>query len=89
MRNRQYAHTFTVEGAFAFPIDMLRHDACWPLTETDSDAIADDHLGEINVTRSRKRKVTLTRVARMHWAPTVNRWESFGWKVIERDSSPI
>ena len=26
-------HVFVVEGKGAFPIDMLRYDACWPKRE--------------------------------------------------------
>lgn len=28
--------TFDVRGTGAFPVDMLRYDACWPASEADS-----------------------------------------------------
>lgn len=29
-----YRHTFQVVGAFRFPVDMLRYDACYPVSES-------------------------------------------------------
>jgi len=59
----------TVEGAFTFPIDMLRYDAAYPASERDSACI----------TAEGKRQVTV----RMPNAPTEGRWNSFAWKVVK------
>lgn len=63
---------FTVEGAGPFPLDMLRYDSAHPRTETDANKAQDAERG--------RRTVTVTT-----WspnAPTVRRWESFGWRVV-------
>lgn len=65
---------FTVEGSGRFPIDMLRYDCCWPLSERyDSAAIAGDH------DRERRRVVVVTTAEH---SPTPKRWESFGWRCV-------
>lgn len=66
-----------VEGNYPFPIDMLRYDAVWPRTETDSYNISRSfHYAEAKMT------VEVIRNAESSWKPTYGRWESFGWKVI-------
>jgi hypothetical protein len=69
----QNAVTFDVEGKGSFPIDMLRYDLCWPATGEDSSMIE-------AVVHPR-----LTRQIRMRGLkpPTVARWASFGWTVVE------
>ena len=69
--------SFSVEGIGKFPVDMLRYDMCWPKTQQDT----------INLTPLEPmigytvpRQVTLVSVKDS--APTVARWESFGWKVV-------
>jgi hypothetical protein len=64
-------HTFIVEGNYQFPFDMLRYDQCWPHTSQDSKGI---HSGDPYIAR----RVILTGTK----LPTVARWESFGWKVV-------
>lgn len=61
---------FTVEGSGSFPIDMLRHDACWPATSKDAFCLEDGSSRRI--------------VLRTDWAhaPTIGRWNSFGWRVF-------
>jgi hypothetical protein len=64
---------FTVEGGSAFPMDMLRYDACYP-TDGDSVSAMQEILGV--------RKVTL----RSHiQPPTDGRWRSFGWYVRDTE----
>ena len=83
---KEVRHVFKVEqseGAMSymsFPIDMLRHDRCHPVTEQDSANISSSfnlgrkqsHVGQIN----------LRRYAHKNWIPTKDRWLSFGWEVV-------
>lgn len=68
-------YEFTVVGAVPFPVDMLRHDQCWPATSTDaaSIAVSIDWQSYGDDTRH----VVLIGLN----DPTGPRWESFGWKV--------
>lgn len=84
-----YRQLFEVEGRHPFPIDMLRYDACFPASETESHKInATFDGGRIETTR-----VTLARYIRadMKQEPTSGRWHSFGWTVIWNSTrqSPI
>jgi hypothetical protein len=72
-------YRFTVEGVRNFPLDMLRHDHCWPASQDDVELIA----------RTLERESRLPfriRLATYRLAttdgPTVRRWESFGWRVV-------
>jgi hypothetical protein len=75
------AKTFTVEGGWPFPVDMLRYDVCYPATEQDSVemATACDHRA-LKMSSRPIRRVTLNTLGINR--PTVGRWESFGWKVV-------
>jgi hypothetical protein len=66
---------FKVRGAGRFPYDMLRYDACWPATQDDVSAM------QLEIMHG-DRSVTLSTQAKS--APTIGRWESFGWRVIEQ-----
>lgn len=68
-------HEFTVEGHGEFPLDMLRYDRCWPKTEAD-----DSRAMESSYLSSPVRRVTLVTIS--EGAPTVGRWESFGWRIV-------
>lgn len=71
-------HLFKVEGTGAFPIDMLRRDECYPRSTEDAAGIAAEAPAQ--------RVVTLCHVDSrplFSWSPTAERWESFGWRVIE------
>lgn len=74
---------FTVEGRGQFPADMLRYDACWPYREAgDSSGIT--MSAELNgEAYFAKRQVTL--ITDNQHAPTVGRWQSFGWRVISQE----
>lgn len=68
---------FTVEGRHDFPFDMLRYDQCWPKREAEDSS----RLGYWRPTKSTAgstRQVTLIGLS----APTLGRWDSFGWKVL-------
>lgn len=69
---------FIVEGSGIFPFDMLRYDHCWPKREAeDSPGLAVGMYGE----SAGIRRVTL--LTDSHTAPTLRRWESFTWRVVD------
>lgn len=69
-------HLFTVEGNGRFPFDMLRYDCCYPYSEGQDSSQLAGYPGE----RLGRRRVVLA--TRNRNAPTIGRWESFGWRVI-------
>jgi hypothetical protein len=72
---------FTVEGSGAFPIDMLRYDACWPYTERFDTHGVDLHA--MTSSREEYRKVRRVVLATdCPRAPTEGRWASFNWRVV-------
>lgn len=69
---------FVVEGAGAFPFDMLRYDSCWPVREGyDS--------GKLERECRERRRVLLA--TSYEGSPTPRRWESFMWKVVAEGSN--
>ncbi len=74
----RYESVIVVEGSGPFPIDMLRYDACIPATELDAGTIA--RTFERDDVHAR---VALRRLAAGDGPPTVGRWESFGWRIVE------
>lgn len=62
-------HRYTVSGGGSFPLDMIRFDRCWPRASRDVEKLDSKEL----------RKVELISIA----APTIARWNSFGWQVSE------
>jgi hypothetical protein len=69
---------FTVEGSGQFPIDMLRRDRAYPVSEEDAD--------KIEGFQSRRRQVELAitfDTRHLGGQPTVGRWKSWDWPVIE------
>jgi hypothetical protein len=72
---------FTVEGPGEFPIDMLRFDVCGFAAPADEEAAGKGYRDPDF--QGARRKVTLLSTSlNLHNKPTVGRWESFGWKVI-------
>jgi hypothetical protein len=65
---------FTVKGRGAFPHDMLRYDKAWAVTGIDRANDGPYLQGE--------RTVVLATHDRA--VPTIGRWESFGWQVVDR-----
>lgn len=84
LRSRFYIETsFAVTGAGSFPVDMLRRDQCFPMGTEDVDSItllADDDPEAYFAPRT----VHLGHVGSPRWTPTADRWNSFGWTVVEK-----
>lgn len=70
-------YRYDVSGRGTFPVDMLRYDSCWP-EDTNS------ALKMAGCIASRSLETTTVRI-RSHNAPTVGRWNSFGWTVSNED----
>jgi hypothetical protein len=73
-----YRTDYVVEGAGAFPIDMLRYTSSWPKDEGDARAIEDsfDGGGRRTITLSREHRDPEPRIA-------ADRWEAkFRWRVV-------
>ena len=76
---------FTVTGFGQFPIDMLRHDRCFPDTGEDAGKIAQSfHTGgmtwSVRLGMYGSTKATI---------PTVGRWESFCCKVKDIQATKL
>ena len=71
---------FTVSGRGQFPIDMLRHDACWPNTSQDATVIQNT-LADREFRLKGPWEVRLATYDKN--TPTVGRWNSFMCKVEE------
>jgi hypothetical protein len=69
---------FTVQGRGYFPLDMLRHDCCWPTTSSDAAAMAYDPRFE-----SDRRAVRTVNLSYNIGTVTDERWRSFGWIVTK------
>lgn len=71
----------TVEGRGSFPIDMLRHDACYPRSQQDVNKIIDDRRGDgmqfVQVVHHVLKDENIASI------PTTERWSSFGWRVAK------
>lgn len=74
-----------VAGSLPFPIDMLRYDLCTPYAESDSEKIARSFEPESGLLEIWVRHDTTEK----RWRPTVDRWASRGWQVINiREGGP-
>ena len=71
---------FTVEGARAFPFDMLRADQCWPAASADAARIGPGDVSNES-DEGRSRAVTLETMAK--YSPNRQRWLSCGWRVTD------
>lgn len=76
----QNAIGYNVEGKGAFPLDMLRYDLCWPATAGGAQQISRSIDG-----LSTDLRLERTIMIKGLKPPTVARWASFGWKVLEHD----
>lgn len=77
-RLTQHWHRIEVTGHGQFPIDMLRHDQCFPLFESDSEIIRNETGLMVHV-------VALGHWGPSSWVPTEGRWKSFGWNVTHHE----
>jgi hypothetical protein len=77
MPNNPRLHVFRVAPMLRqrFPIDMLRHDACWPRSSDDALKVAAMLAAELPAKCGEIQLVS-------HDEPTAARWLSFGWRVI-------
>ena len=76
-----YRTTFQVTGTLAFPIDMLRYDACYPAESVDANVIA----SAIRYDRDAPGTQTVT-LEKVHMGKTTpnltqDRWVSFSWAI--------
>lgn len=69
-----------VRGHLAFPLDMLRYDACYPDTEQDSLAMTRTIIDRSNMTWVVLRQDEERSHQAANWTPA--RWRSFGWEVV-------
>ena len=70
-------YEYSVAGYGAFPLDMLRYDACYPATSEDA-----VEIGGSMYSRASQRLRTV-RVRSVVKPATAERWQSFGWKVVK------
>ena len=78
MSNKNKSWLAQVEGRDEFPINMLHYDQCWPERELDSGLIQ----------RHGENRIILVRGDRTV-GPTVDRWKSYGWKVLTINGTPL
>ena len=72
-RPREF-YLYEVQGSGAFPLDMLRYDSAWP---ADSEGVS------VMVTRHGHAEGRRTIRLESYHRPTVDRWQSFGWLVVD------
>jgi hypothetical protein len=66
---------YSVTGSGAFPLDMLRYDQAWPVTQEAVLGVE----GRVRGQGGHPRTVQLA----SHYPPTPARWQSFGWTVSD------
>jgi hypothetical protein len=76
-----YRYSFHVMGTNTNkpPLDMMRYDQCWPWMQEDVSAISS--LPQRNGRGNAAKAVSFW--MRSAHPPTVERWASFGWSIIE------
>lgn len=71
---RTYETIFVVEGFGEFPLDMLRYDSAFPMSERDA------HIAGNG--RTERRRVALISRRVNDNLPSAERWLSFLWHVV-------
>jgi hypothetical protein len=74
-------YAFHVIGSSEFPIDMLRYDSCYPADTESALAIQRSLNAETGFTEPCSAKL----IGQMRFGPTVKRWESFGYRVVDSE----
>ena len=75
----KYVTRFNVVGSISFPMDMLRHDRCFPSTSGDA-AVITDSVEEY--TQGTKTVTLITyHESKLRTGITDGRWMSFSWPV--------
>lgn len=84
-----WAIKFVVQSRYkiprAFPIEMLNYDSCYPSSDNYSIGKIIDSLDQnISAKEFNPEPITLVHLSHgnKNWTPTIRRWESFGYKVI-------
>jgi hypothetical protein len=81
----KYFQTFSVTGHGTFPLDMLRYDGCFPLTEADSETLA-----KACKARPGAWIITLCRYTELlNENPTEARWNSFDVEIYSVKTKAI
>jgi hypothetical protein len=76
---------FKVEGSGTFPVDMLRHDGCFPHSTDDAMSIVKGRgVGSKDRVHDTTRVVELVthHPNKSDHRLTPERWRSFGWRVL-------
>ena len=68
-------YSISVKGVVNFPIDMLRYDSCWPVSQDDAAQIT----ASFGHRHDENQPVRLN----SYQKPTPERWKSFGWNVLD------
>lgn len=91
LKERREVTFFVVEGVGDFPLDMLRFDECWPVAGEDAILMMipypeDSDWAGVSADRrgggKHRRRIHMGAARAGLPAPTVARWESFGWRVL-------
>jgi len=94
-----WIHEFTVRGRGAFPLEMLRHDCCFPKSTEDADKIDDSIRNYVFVENGMLNHVLLEDISvdlirytklkrRGDQMVTIDRWTSLGWRVLLHATRP-
>jgi hypothetical protein len=70
----------------SFPIDMLRYDRCWPVSERDSYKIV---TSETRSHDESGNEVTVEKWQINDKPWTLARWESFGWELVRAERPEV
>lgn len=76
-----YVWKFKVIGAGAFPIDMLRYDCCYPVTQKCVEEITASHDTATRVHRRNCRQLFSVELVSRVGSPEERRWASFAWRL--------
>lgn len=84
---RAFITEFDVFGSTTFPLDMLRSDECYPANYGDVLLIEEPATP---AARAQARILAPVRRVRLvhvgvaeEWSPNYERWQSFGWTVVD------